>query len=135
MENVSIEKCLEKIPNKFELSVVAMNRARNILLGAKTDIKDNKYAKKSVNKSLVEIENQKLDLESFRNDIKQNLLINNLFIKNINDNYETDKDDHNDSSDLSITEEDIDNESDLDDYEGEDEEEDFSDIESDDDLE
>lgn len=135
MENVSIEKCLEKIPNKFELSVVAMNRARNILLGAKTDIKDNKYAKKSVNKSLVEIENQKLDLESFRNDIKQNLLINNLFIKNINDNYETDKDDHNDSSDLSITEEDIDNESDLDDYEGEDEEEDFSDIESDDNLE
>ena len=135
MENVSIEKCLEKIPNKFELSVVAMNRARNILLGAKTDIKDNKYAKKSVNKSLVEIENQKLDLESFRNDIKQNLLINNLFIKNINDNYETDKDDHNDSSDLSITEKDIDNESDLDDYEGEDEEEDFSDIESDDDLE
>lgn len=135
MENVSIEKCLEKIPNKFELSVVAMNRARNILLGAKTDIKDNKYAKKSVNKSLIEIENQKLDLESFRNDIKQNLLINNLFIKNINDNYETDKDDHNDSSDLSITEEDIDNESDLDDYEGEDEEEDFSDIESDDDLE
>ena len=135
MENVSIEKCLEKIPNKFELSVVAMNRARNILLGAKTDIKDNKYAKKSVNKSLVEIENQKLDLESFRNDIKQNLLINNLFIKNINDNYETDNDDHNDSSDLSITEEDIDNESDLDDYEGEDEEEDFSDIESDDDLE
>lgn len=135
MENVSIEKCLEKIPNKFELSVVAMNRARNILLGAKTDIKDNKYAKKSVNKSLVEIENQKLDLESFRNDIKQNLLINNLFIKNINDNYETDKDDHNDSSDLSITEEDIDNESYLDDYEGEDEEEDFSDIESDDDLE
>ena len=135
MENVSIEKCLEKIPNKFELSIVAMNRARNILLGAKTDIKDNKYAKKSVNKSLVEIENQKLDLESFRNDIKQNLLINNLFIKNINDNYETDKDDHNDSSDLSITEEDIDNESDLDDYEGEDEEEDFSDIESDNDLE
>ena len=135
MENVSIEKCLEKIPNKFELSVVAMNRARNILLGAKTDIKDNKYAKKSVNKSLVEIENQKLDLESFRNDIKQNLLINNLFIKIINDNYETDKDDHNDSSDLSITEEDIDNESYLDDYEGEDEEEDFSDIESDDDLE
>ena len=135
MENVSIEKCLEKIPNKFELSVVAMNRARNILLGAKTDIKDNKYAKKSVNKSLVEIENQKLDLESFRNDIKQNLLINNLFIKNINDNYATDKDDHKDSSDLSITEEDIDNESDLDDYEGEDEEEDFSDIESDDDLE
>ena len=135
MENVSIEKCLEKIPNKFELSVVAMNRARNILLGAKTDIKDNKYAKKSVNKSLIEIENQKLDLEAFRNDIKQNLLINNLFIKNINDNYETDKDDHNDSSDLSITEEDIDNESDLDDYEGEDEEEDFSDVESDDDLE
>ena len=102
METVSIEECLKRIPNKFELSVIAMNRARSILLGSKSSVDNTKYAKKSVNQSLIEIENQELDLDSFKKEIRQNLLVNNLFLKNTHSSIDTDTSDSNNIIDLSL---------------------------------
>ncbi len=102
METVSIEECLKRIPNKFELSVIAMNRARSILLGSKSSFDNTKYAKKSVNQSLIEIENQELDLDSFKKEIRQNLLVNNLFLKNTHSSIDTDTSDSNNIIDLSL---------------------------------
>lgn len=102
MEAVSIEECLKRIPNKFELSVIAMNRARSILLGSKSSVDNTKYAKKSVNQSLIEIENQELDLDSFKKEIGQNLLVNNLFLKNTHSSIDTDTSDSNNIIDLSL---------------------------------
>lgn len=102
METVSIEECLKRIPNKFELSVIAMNRARSILLGSKSSVDNTKYAKKSVNQSLIEIENQELDLDSFKKEIGQNLLVNNLFLKNTHSSIDTDTSDSNNIIDLSL---------------------------------
>ena len=36
MARVTIEDCLEKVSNRFELSVAAMKRAKNIYNGAKS---------------------------------------------------------------------------------------------------
>jgi DNA-directed RNA polymerase omega subunit len=80
---VSVEKCLEKIPNKFRLAVFTMGRARDLLLGAKTTIENTKYTKRSINKTLQEIEDNKLNLVELENKIKNDLLTNNLFLKNI----------------------------------------------------
>ena len=102
METVSIEECLKRIPNKFELSVIAMNRARSILLGSKSSFDNTKYAKKSVNQSLIEIENHELDLDSFKKEIRQNLLVNNLFLKNTHSSIDTDTSDSNNIIDLSL---------------------------------
>lgn len=121
MEAASIEECLNKIPNKFELSVIVMNRARSILLGAKTDIETTKYSKKSVNKALMEVEMEKLDLDSFKKEVRQNLLVNNLFLKNIHDFSDNDSNDSNNVIDLSL-----DDSNDISDTEEiEDEEDDF----------
>jgi DNA-directed RNA polymerase omega subunit len=78
---VSIEKCLDVIPNKFELSLVAMNRARDVLLGAKCSVEATRFAKKSVNRVLSEIEQNSLDLVAMKDKIKRDLLTNNLFLK------------------------------------------------------
>lgn len=102
METVSIEECLKRIPNKFELSVIVMNRARSILLGSKSSFDNTKYAKKSVNQSLIEIENQELDLDSFKKEIRQNLLVNNLFLKNTHSSIDTNTSDSNNIIDLSL---------------------------------
>ena len=56
MTAVSMEKCLLNVPNKFELSVLAMNRAKEILLNENsTDIETTRFTKKCVNKSLKEM--------------------------------------------------------------------------------
>ena len=102
METVSIEECLKRIPNKFELSVIVMNRARSILLGSKSSFDNTKYAKKSVNQSLIEIENQELDLDSFKKELRQNLLVNNLFLKNTHSSIDTNTSDSNNIIDLSL---------------------------------
>lgn len=129
MERVSIEKCLKEIPNKFKLAVIAMNRARSILLGSKTSIADSKYARKSVNKSLIEIENEKIDLDSFEKEVKQNLLVNNLFLKDTHSVSDTDTNDSDNVIDLS-TDTDVDL-SDSDSEDIDDEENDFADNDSD----
>lgn len=91
MKQISIESCLEQVPNKFELAILTMNRAKEILYGSKSKIENTKFAKKSVNKTLKEIENNELNLDDLKIKIKKNLLINNLFLKdtkNIEDNDE-----------------------------------------------
>lgn len=132
MERVSIEKCLKEIPNKFKLAVIAMNRARSILLGSKTSVADTKYAKKSVNKSLIEIENEKIDLDSFEKEVRHNLLVNNLFLKDthsVSDISDIDTNDSGNVIDLSA-DTDIDL-SDSDSEDIDDEEGDFTDGDSD----
>lgn len=129
MERVSIEKCLKEIPNKFKLAVIAMNRARSILLGSKTSVADTKYAKKSVNKSLIEIENEKIDLDSFEKEVRHNLLVNNLFLKDTHSVSDIDANDSNNVIDLSA-DTDIDL-SDSDSEDIDDDEGDFTDGDSD----
>lgn len=87
MDKVLIEKCLDNTPNKFELSILVMNRAKEILSGSKTNIETTKYTKKSINKALKEIQNEDLDIESLKERIKANSLTNNLFLKE-KDKYE-----------------------------------------------
>lgn len=95
-KEVSLERCLESVPNRFELAILVMNRARDILYGAKSRIESTKYTKKSINKAMKEIEENDLDLGELEKKIKQNLLVNNLFLKDnknageINDNEEID---------------------------------------------
>ena len=44
MARVTIEDCLEKVQNRFELSVAAMKRAKNIYNGEKSLSDEKKYA-------------------------------------------------------------------------------------------
>ena len=87
MGKVLIEKCLNNVPNKFELSILAMNRAK-------------------------EIEEGKLDIPAMEEKIKKNLLINNLFLKE-SSKYEEDSG-NDTTSDTDIANDDI---SDFDDVE------------------
>ena len=98
MSAVSIEKCLDKVPNKFTLSVLSMNRAKEILLSDKSEVETTRYTKKSVNKSLKEIEENILDIDSFKEKIKEDLTINtnNPFSKeNVNAKHTDDDADCN----------------------------------------
>lgn len=115
-EKISIEKCLNVVPNKFELTVLAMNRARDLLMGAVSEIETGKYTKKQVNKALKEIELQQIDLNALREKIKKNILNNNLFLKDVKQDEEDsnvdDGDDLNDDLDLKdddLTDDDDDN--------------------------
>ena len=87
MQNhVSIEDCLNVVPNKFELSLLVSNRAKSILNGASTNLnyKYNKNEKKASYIALEEIEGEKLDIASLKTELKDELLRNNLFIKTSN---------------------------------------------------
>ena len=42
MARITIDDCLEKIPNRFELTLAATNRARQIALGATPMVEPNK---------------------------------------------------------------------------------------------
>lgn len=89
MKKISIENCLDSIPNKFELTVLAMNRAKELLMGATSSLKDDKYAKKPVNQALFEIQGKIIDLDALRDKVKYNITNNNLFLKEVksfNDN-------------------------------------------------
>ena len=123
MSEVSIEKCLEKIPNKFELSILAMNRAKEILLTKKSEVEETKYTKKSVTKAIKEIEEDKIDINKLKEKIKSYLLTNtnNLFSKDSDnlkqDNEELDSDDINIDDDI---DEDISDDEESDDMDFED---------------
>ena len=132
MQKVLIEKCLSNVPNKFELSILVMNRAKEILLGAKTDVETTRYTKKSINKALKEVEENKLDIKEMEEKIKTNLLTDNLFLKDTTkydedtssddlDNADFDNDDIDDDLDDMDDEFDDDVEDDLDDNVDEDE--------------
>ena len=114
MQKVLIEKCLNNVPNKFELSILVMNRAKEILLGAKTDIETTRFTKKSINKALKEVEENKLDIKEMEEKIKTNLLTDNLFLKDT-----TKYDEETSSDDLDNADFDYENIDDLDDSDGE----------------
>ena len=80
---VSIENCLNVVPNKFELSLLVSNRAKSILNGAPShlDYSYNANEKKASYIALEEIEGEKLDIASLKRDLKDELLRDNLFIK------------------------------------------------------
>jgi DNA-directed RNA polymerase subunit omega len=80
-ERVSIEDCLGAVPNKFELTVFAMNRAKELLLGASSEIPDGRYTKKQVNKALKEIEEGILDISLLKEKVKKFITNNDLFLK------------------------------------------------------
>jgi DNA-directed RNA polymerase subunit omega len=82
-KKISIEDCLGVIPNKFELTVLAMNRAKELLLGAQSEVGDGKFTKKQVNKALKEIGSNMIDLGDLKEKIKEYLRNNDLFSKDI----------------------------------------------------
>ncbi len=83
MKTVSIENCLGVVPNKFELALLASNRAKSILAGSPSKLNDNDKYDKAAYISLKEIENKNVDLQEAREKLKEDILKDNLFIKNI----------------------------------------------------
>jgi DNA-directed RNA polymerase subunit omega len=82
-ERISIEDCLGVIPNKFELTVLAMNRAKELLLGATSEVSEGRFTKKQVNKALKEIESKMINMDILRGKIKEYLSNNELFSKDV----------------------------------------------------
>lgn len=137
MKEISIEKCLDSVANKFDLSVLVMNRAKEILLNeGSSDVEITKHTKKSVTRAIKEIEDNKIDIDLLKYKIQNNLISVNVFSKDeldtssINsndiDNIE-DMDDIIEDSETDIDEEDID-EDDIEEEDIEEEDIDDSDI-------
>ncbi|MDR1494532.1 MAG: DNA-directed RNA polymerase subunit omega [Rickettsiales bacterium] len=78
---ISVEKCLDIIPNKFRLALVVMNRAKDVQMKVRPDVEVLKFARKSVNMTLYDIRSGRLDIPSLEEKIKKDLLTNNLFPK------------------------------------------------------
>ncbi|HBU98203.1 MULTISPECIES: DNA-directed RNA polymerase subunit omega [Thalassospira] len=71
MARVTVEDCVDKIPNRFELVMIAAQRARNISAGAELTIdRDND---KNPVVSLREIAEEKVDFDELRNGLVQGL--------------------------------------------------------------
>jgi DNA-directed RNA polymerase omega subunit len=107
-ESVSVEECLDIIPNRFELAMIVMGRARDILLGAPCEVPVSKFTKKSVNKAIYEIKNNQLDIAAIKKKIKRDIITNNLFSKNVRDflDEDTNESDEVAISDLSFKDDD-----------------------------
>jgi len=71
MARVTVEDCIKIIPNRFELSLIASNRAKAIACGAPTSI-DKKDEKDTV-VALREIGNELLDIEKIKENIKKEI--------------------------------------------------------------
>lgn len=82
MKTVSIENCLDVIPNKFKLSLIAMDRAKRLMLGAKADSEYQNIEKNSY-VALKEIEDGKINLDEAIANTKADLLKDNMFKKNV----------------------------------------------------
>lgn len=70
MARITVEDCVKIVPNRFELCLIASNRAKAILSGAPTAI--DKKEKPSVI-SLREIADGYVDIENIKTNILQNL--------------------------------------------------------------
>ncbi|WP_033069750.1 DNA-directed RNA polymerase subunit omega [Thalassospira australica] len=71
MARVTVEDCVDKIPNRFELVMLAAQRARNISAGAELTIdRDND---KNPVVALREIAEVKVDFDDLRNGMVQGL--------------------------------------------------------------
>ena len=99
MKVISVEKCLNIVPNKFELALIAANRAKSILSGSQSELGDEVKDDKAAYISLREIESNKLDLPKAKKDLKEEILKDNLFLKNTNKKDFLKSDDSFDDSD------------------------------------
>lgn len=68
MARITIQKCIEKVKNRFELVLIAAQRARDIVSGAKVTVE---RSKKEVMIALREIEEGLLDVDVLREEILQ----------------------------------------------------------------
>ncbi|MDR2760919.1 MAG: DNA-directed RNA polymerase subunit omega [Rickettsiales bacterium] len=83
-ENISIEKCLGVVPNKFDLTVLAINRAKELILGASSELDGEEgRQRKCVNAALLEIERGAIDIDALREKVKEYIANNNLFLKDL----------------------------------------------------
>ena len=85
MARVTVEDCIEKIPNRFDLVLAAAQRARNISTGNPLTIdRDND---KNPVVALREIANETIDPDKLRDDIVNGLqkLTNNEFVEDEED--------------------------------------------------
>lgn len=80
MARVTVEDCVLNVPNRFELCLVASNRAKSILSGAATEF-DRKEKPAVI--SLREIADNAVDVDQLRGNIKRN--IKNHGINNYNE--------------------------------------------------
>ena len=99
MKDIYIEKCLEVVPNKFDLSLLAMNRAKSLMFGAKPTIDTTKYDKNSY-VALVEIQEERVDLEELKEKVKESIKNRDIFVKNTDDrDYSLDENNSSDYAD------------------------------------
>lgn len=78
MAAVTVEDCLKIIPNRFELSLIASYRAKQLMNGA-TMLYTPEKAEKNTVISLREIGADLLDVKAIRNEIKNNIRNQTLF--------------------------------------------------------
>ncbi|GBQ23365.1 DNA-directed RNA polymerase subunit omega [Acetobacter estunensis NRIC 0472] len=71
MARVTVEDCVDKVPNRFELVLLAAQRARNLARGEELTV-DRDHDKNPV-VALREIADQTVPLESLRNDLVRSL--------------------------------------------------------------
>ncbi len=71
MARVTVEDCVDKIPNRFDLVLIAAQRAKNISIGAPITVdRDND---KNAVVSLREIADETIDFEALRQNLITNL--------------------------------------------------------------
>jgi len=76
MARVTVEDCLEHIPNRFELSLVAGYRAKCLMSGA-TQVIDNKKNEKYTVVALREIGDDLLNIEELKQNFKKDVYSQN----------------------------------------------------------
>ncbi len=75
MARITVEDCVVVIPNRFELCLVAINRAKSILSGAATSLDRNE---KPAVISLREIAEKIIDVDNVKNNIIRNIRNNGI---------------------------------------------------------
>jgi len=83
MARITVEDCVKVVPNRFELCLIASNRAKAILSGSNTSL--DRKEKPSVI-ALREIANEVVDVDVIRENI-----INSIKNRNFVDNQSTDE--------------------------------------------
>lgn len=73
MARITIEDCLEKVPNRFKLALLAANRVKSLINGAQP-VLDNSRKEKNIVLSLREIASGQLNLAELENSVGRNLV-------------------------------------------------------------
>lgn len=127
MAAVTVEDCLKIIPNRFELSLIASYRVKQLMNGAPILYVPEKQEKNTV-VALREIATGLLDLNAIREDIKNNIKSHTLF-KNFDENiiYDSKKGFNSELEEANLNDETSDNfdDSNLDDEILEDDDEEY----------